>query len=132
MTTGPYGTGNYSYGNFDFDPVFYPDVEKFVANLTSWGFELQAWIANRAPPHTETYNVSTQNGWLFPGIDANYFEAGPALNLSIPAAYDWYLERLKYFASIGIKGYKIDRGEEHEMPGKFDLGSLSSMKLWSS
>jgi len=29
----PYGTGNSSFGNFDFDPVYYPTPKEFVANL---------------------------------------------------------------------------------------------------
>lgn len=39
--TGPYGTGNMSFGNFDFDPVFYPTPAQFIANLSSYGFDLQ-------------------------------------------------------------------------------------------
>ena len=53
--------------------------------------------------------------WLFPDIDPEQF-LGPALNLSIPEAYDYFLERLSVFPRMGIKGYKIDRGEEDEMP----------------
>lgn len=59
--------------------------------------------------------MSTENGWLFPGYDAEYF-FGPALNLSIPEAYDYFKQKLSYFPSVGVKGYKIDRGEEDEMP----------------
>jgi hypothetical protein len=75
------------------------------------------WVANRAFWHNELFNVSAANGWLFPGIDPEFF-LGPALNLSIPAAYDYFLQKLSYFPSVGVKGYKIDRGEEGEMPGK--------------
>ena len=113
----PYGTGNRSYGNFDFDPKFYPDPKGFIANLSSWGFDFQAWVANRAFLYTELYNTSSSKGWLFPGIDPIQF-LGPALNLSIPEAYQYFTDKLSYFPSIGVKGYKIDRGEEDEMPGK--------------
>lgn len=34
--SGPYGTGNYSYGNFDFDPKYYPDPERLVRNLSDY------------------------------------------------------------------------------------------------
>ena len=66
--------------------------------------------------YTQLYNDSADNGWLFPDVDPIHFY-GPALNLSIPAAYDYFKEKLSYFTSIGVKGYKIDRGEEGEMPG---------------
>jgi hypothetical protein len=39
--TGPYGTGNMSFGNFDFDPAFYPTPAQFIANLSAYGFDLQ-------------------------------------------------------------------------------------------
>ena len=111
----PYGTGNSSWGNFDFDPVYYPSPEQFIANLSAYGFDFQVWVANRAFLDTQLFNVSEANGWLFPGIDPVQF-LGPALNLSIPAAYNYFKERLSYFPSVGVKGYKIDRGEEGEMP----------------
>ncbi|KAK5129682.1 hypothetical protein LTR08_002974 [Meristemomyces frigidus] len=111
----PYGTGNSAFGNFDFDPVFYPTPEEFIANLTHWGFDFQVWAANRAFLDTELYNASIANGWLFPGIDPEVF-LGPALNLSIPAAYQYFKKHMSYFPSVGVSGYKIDRGEEGEMP----------------
>ncbi|KXT18716.1 hypothetical protein AC579_2695 [Pseudocercospora musae] len=111
----PYGTGNYSFGNFDFDPVFYPYPRDFIANLSSWGFDFQVWVANRAFYQTELFNASDENDWLFSGIDPIFFR-GPALNLSIPEAYEYFKKGLEYFPSVGVKGYKIDRGEEEEMP----------------
>lgn len=38
------------------------------------------------------------------------------LNLSVPAAYNYFKERLSNFINMGVKGYKIDHGEEGEMP----------------
>jgi len=66
---------------------------------------------------TQLYNVSVANDWLFAGIDPVQFQ-GPALNLSIPTAYEYYKQRLSAFTSLGVRGFKIDRGEEGEMPGK--------------
>ncbi|RDL38731.1 Glycoside hydrolase family 31 protein [Venustampulla echinocandica] len=111
----PYGTGNWSFGNFDFDPKYYPNPKEFIANLSASGFDLQVWVANRAFLYTELYNVSVANSWLFTNQDPHQY-LGPALNLSIPAAYDYFKEHLKAFTNLGVKGYKIDRGEEDEMP----------------
>lgn len=30
-----------SFGNFDFDPKFYPTPAQFIANLTAFGFDFQ-------------------------------------------------------------------------------------------
>lgn len=113
--TRPYGTGNSSWGNFDFDPTYYPDPAQLIQNLSDYGFTFQVWAANRAFLDTQLYNASEANGWLFPGISPIFF-LGPALNLSIPAAYSYFSQRLEYFTNIGVRGYKIDRGEEGEMP----------------
>lgn len=111
----PYGTGNSSWGNFDFDPKFYPDAKGMVEGLTNSGYDFQVWAANRAFLSTNMSKTGSERGWLFPGIDAQKFK-GPALDLSIPEAYAWLSHQLKYFTSIGVKGFKIDRGEEGEMP----------------
>ncbi|CAK7235661.1 hypothetical protein SEUCBS140593_009354 [Sporothrix eucalyptigena] len=112
----PYGSGNWSFGNFDFDHRFYPSPAAFIANLTKRGYDFQVWVANRAFLYTQLFNDSSTNNWLFPGIDPVQF-LGPALNLSIPAAYDYYSAKLVDFVSkMGIRGFKIDRGEEREMP----------------
>jgi alpha-D-xyloside xylohydrolase len=79
---------------------------------------IKVWVANRAFLNTTLFIDANASGWLFPGIDPEQF-LGPALNLSIPAAYDYFLKKLSYFTDLGVKGYKIDRGEEHEMPGTY-------------
>jgi len=67
------------------------------------------------------------NNWLFPGYTGENF-LGPALNLSIPAAYSFFKNRLSAFTDLGVKGYKIDRGEEGEMPGILKRSTYSVEK----
>ncbi|KAF2662834.1 glycoside hydrolase family 31 protein [Lophiostoma macrostomum CBS 122681] len=113
----PYGTGNRSWGNFDFDPTFYPDPAAFIANLKdSYGIDFAVWIANRGQLGTELYNASLANGWQIPPTPSITGGLGPALNLSLPAAYSYFTSKLEYFPATGVRGYKIDRGEEGEMP----------------
>jgi alpha-glucosidase (family GH31 glycosyl hydrolase) len=112
----PYGTGNRSWGNFDFDPKFYPNPSAFLKDLQSQGIDFQVWIANRGQLGTELYNTSLANNWQFHLPSPPLGNLGPALNLSIPAAYAYFEKRLEVFANMGVKGYKIDRGEEGEMP----------------
>ncbi|KAF2430539.1 hypothetical protein EJ08DRAFT_237403 [Tothia fuscella] len=111
----PYGTGNKSYGNLDFDPKFYPNPQGFIVNITNWGYDFQVWVANRAFQNTKLYHIGKQNQWLFPGIDPDQF-LGPAMDLTIRDAYAWMKEALTTFTALGVKGFKIDRGEEGEMP----------------
>ncbi|KAH8890581.1 hypothetical protein GQ53DRAFT_866875 [Thozetella sp. PMI_491] len=114
----PYATGNGSWGNFDFNLTAYPDPMSFIQNLTDWGFDFQVWVSNRATPDTLLWNASRANGWQF-DVDQTKLRGGlpgPALNLSIADAYNWFADHLNVFTDLGVKGYKIDRGEENEMP----------------
>ncbi|KAF1993805.1 glycoside hydrolase family 31 protein [Amniculicola lignicola CBS 123094] len=112
----PYGTGNRSWGNFDFDPQQYPDPPGLIKTLSARGFDFQVWISNRGQCcNTEIYNTGLENKWLFEGLSP-VGALGPALNLSITEAYDYFEKRLSVFPSLGVKGYKIDRGEEGEYP----------------
>jgi len=60
MRIGPYGTGNMSFGNFDFDPKFYPDPKGFIENLTAAGFDFQVGhLLCHTPFISNTCNVLT-------------------------------------------------------------------------
>lgn len=111
----PYGTGNNSWGNFDFNPKSYPDVNGMIEDIVKSGYDFQVWAANRAFDATQMFKAGLEKKWFFPDIDAQRFE-GPAFNLRIPEAYAWLSQRMEYFTSIGVRGFKIDRGEEGEMP----------------
>ncbi|HZQ90678.1 MAG TPA: TIM-barrel domain-containing protein [Terriglobales bacterium] len=102
----PYGTGTNGWGNFDFDSSF-PSPEKMVRELADRGMYLMVWVANR--------NV---NSVYEEGIAKGYMFDGPwsAADIMRREVYDWYRKKLDAFVDLGIKGYKIDRGEEGEMP----------------
>ncbi len=105
----PYGTGLNGWGNMDFDAGF-PNPPQLVSDLHARGLNLLLWIANRA--WNTLYNEGTAQGFLFPGSST----LGPAADLRIPGAYSWMLGKLNTFVALGIKGYKIDRGEQGEHP----------------
>lgn len=65
-------------------------------------------------PGSQLYNDSESHGWLLePASDE---QDGQALNLSNTEAYEYLRDRIDWLPDLGIKGYKIDRGEEDEMP----------------
>jgi alpha-D-xyloside xylohydrolase len=111
----PYGTGTMGYGNVDFDSSF-PDPAKMIKDLQARGYNLLLWIANR------TFNKMAEEGaakgFLFPPSE-NRLGNGPAADIRIPEAYDWWKEKLGEFVKMGVKGWKLDRGEEGEMPESF-------------
>jgi alpha-D-xyloside xylohydrolase len=102
----PFGTGEMGWGNMDFDPSF-PDPPKMVRDLNDRGMNLLIWIANRA-----------WNQLLVEGSARRYlyFGRGSAADMQLPGAYAWFKDKLNEYVRLGIKGYKIDRGEEDELP----------------
>jgi alpha-D-xyloside xylohydrolase len=102
----PYGSGEMGWGNMDFDASF-PDPPKMVSDLRARGMNLLIWVANRAWNQLQT--EGSARGYL-------YFGRGSAADMKNPQAYDWFKDKLNQYVHIGVKGYKIDRGEEDELP----------------
>jgi len=112
----PYGTPlNQSgaaggWGNMDFDSTF-PNPAQMISDLNTRGMKLILWTANRC-----------YNGLLTEAKANNYnFAVGtygdsPAADVRIAAAYSWFKGKLDTFVKLGVRGYKIDRGEEGEQP----------------
>lgn len=118
----PYGTGSATqnanvagWGNMDFDASF-PDPSAMAQTLHDGGINLMLWIANKANNQLKTEGAA--NGYLF-----NVTNSAPGIDLRNAGAYDWLgdkLDVLNHAALVdgdaGIKGYKIDRGGEGEIP----------------
>jgi alpha-D-xyloside xylohydrolase len=106
----PYGTGRYGWGNMDFDETF-PDPAGMIAALRERGLNLVVWIANRTA--NTLLDEGRRAGWVFP---PDVYTDWPAVDVGRPDACAWFEKKLDAFAALGVKGYKIDRGEEAEMP----------------
>ncbi|MFZ0085086.1 MAG: TIM-barrel domain-containing protein [Candidatus Acidiferrales bacterium] len=102
----PYGTGEGGWGNMDFDSSF-PDPDKMIHDLQDRGMYLMLWIANRCA--NQLYEQGKAKGYLF---DMPW----PAADVRRPVVYDWFKGELNLYVRRGIRGYKIDRGDEGEMP----------------
>jgi len=102
----PYGTGEMGWGNMDFDASF-PDPPKMINDLRERGMNLLIWVANRAWNQLQTEGSARR--YL-------YFGRGSAADMKNPYAYAWFKEKLSEYVRLGVKGYKIDRGEEDELP----------------
>lgn len=119
----PYGTGSATqdsnvagWGNMDFDGSF-PNASQMVQELQAGGINLMLWAANKANNTLKTEGAA--KGYLFTG-----YSSSPAIDLRNGAAYQWLEGKLGQLdgaalladGTTGIKGYKLDRGGEGEMP----------------
>ena len=118
----PWGSGGGGlggWGNFDFDtqPNGFPDPDAMIADLASRNMYLLGWIANRANNTMLTDPVfapaifSAANGFT------GNFTTTPGLDLRRPEAFAQFKDRLRdSFVKRGMRGFKIDRGEQGEVP----------------
>ncbi len=102
----PYGSGELGWGAMDFDSSF-PDPAKMIHDLNDRGMNLLLWSANRCSG--DLFKEGSDKGYLFP-------LKWPAADIRRPEVYDWFKQKLNAYVRMGVKGYKIDRGEENEMP----------------
>ena len=110
MIDRPYGSGRAGYGNYDFAKSSFPDPRGLVQTLASHDTVLMVWIANRMLEGS--YEEAQRQGFLFPGGKRDW----PALDLRKKKAREWWVGQLDRFATLGIRGFKIDRGDEGEIP----------------
>jgi alpha-D-xyloside xylohydrolase len=102
----PFGSGELGWGGMDFDPSF-PDAARMIRDLNARGMKLLLWSANRCSG--KMFDEGSAEGYLFP-------YKWPAADIRKPEVYSWWKDKLDAYVRLGVKGYKIDRGEENEMP----------------
>jgi alpha-glucosidase (family GH31 glycosyl hydrolase) len=110
----PYGTscgqGDGGWGNMDFDTsnTGFNNPAQMVSDLHARGINLMLWIADLC--WCNLYNEALTNGYLF------YTNNNSTVNLQNTNAYNWFKTNLDVFVNLGVMGYKIDRGDQGEMP----------------
>ena len=107
----PYGTscgqGEGGWGNFDFDASF-PNPARMVSDLHARGINLMLWISDYC--WCSLYTEGLAKGYLFAATDHT------TADFRNPDAFNWFETKLNAFVNLGVKGYKIDRGDEGETP----------------
>jgi alpha-D-xyloside xylohydrolase len=102
----PYGTGARGWGNMDFDNSF-PNPRKLISALSEDGYRTILWISNRCSDRL--YREGSPMGFLMGG-------PGSGVDLRNDKAKLWMQSNLEELVDYGISGFKIDRGEEGEVP----------------
>jgi len=124
----PVGTGTgalVGWGNMDFDTAAtgFPNPKAMIDNLHARGMNLNVWITNRdqndmtTDPQLNPYKFTT--GCVPAGCTTT-----PGIDIRDPIPYNrfkqvlqtGYPNRLSSYISMGISGFKIDRGDQGDIP----------------
>ena len=136
----PWGSGGGGlggWGNFDFDsgPTGFPNPEEMIADLAGRNMYLLGWIANRANNSMVTDPVFAPGIFNAANGFAGNFTTTPGLDLRRPEVFAHFKNQLRdNFVKRGMRGYKIDRGEQGEVPAALqnELSILTAKAAYES
>jgi alpha-D-xyloside xylohydrolase len=101
-------------GSLTFDPTFFPNPQQMIDTIHAEGVKFGLWVsplgetsASGASCAGTGSDVWADNGWLIPGTDY--------IDLSNPAARNYYIARLTELFKMGVNMTKEDRGEEFRL-----------------
>jgi alpha-glucosidase (family GH31 glycosyl hydrolase) len=136
----PWGSGGGGlggWGNFDFDtgPTGFPNPDAMIADLASRNMYLLGWIANRANNGMLTDPVFAPGIFNAANGFAGNYTTTPGLDLRRPEVFAHFKNRLRdSFVTRGMRGFKIDRGEQGEVPAALqnELAVLTAKAAYDS
>jgi alpha-glucosidase (family GH31 glycosyl hydrolase) len=122
------------YGDLSFDPNLFPNPKEMVDKLHSQGFKVTLWVIPFLDPRSFAFSEGESKGYLVcnpngvPYLVDWWQGKGGLLDVSNPAALDWFFDRLtKLQNSTGVDGYKFDAGEACFLPSDaVTFGMISS------
>ncbi len=121
----PVLAGEYGFGRLAWDEERLPNFRESLAALRRRGYRIvvwsSTWMCGDGPDDNGT--AAADRGFLAPGHDGGCSDAGGSvLDVTHPAAYAWWRDRLAAFLSAeDIDGIKLDRGEEYIPSTRSDI-----------
>jgi alpha-D-xyloside xylohydrolase len=109
----PWATGPMGYDDFQWDPERVPNAERMIRWLNSKGIEFALWIAPWVMG--DMANVALREGYNLAGQKTRIqdVDSRVLIDFTNPDAVKWWQEKgLRPLLEAGVKGFKMDRGEE--------------------
>ncbi len=106
----PYAT---AVNTFDFDSAKFPDPQAMIRSAHAAGLRVALWHTPYLEPAAEPLLTEARAAGYFPaksGTLLNHW--GEPIDLSNPAAFAWWQERVRRYTAMGIEGFKLDYGED--------------------
>ncbi|KFP40151.1 putative family 31 glucosidase KIAA1161, partial [Chlamydotis macqueenii] len=129
-----------AYGDFDFDPVKFPNVTEMFAKLREDGFKVTLWIHPFINYNSSNFGVGIERQLFIkepsgrlPAMVQWWNGIGAILDFTNPAARDWFQSHLRQLRhKYGISSFKFDAGETSYLPKQFStFRPLPDPSIWS-
>uniref|UniRef100_A0A8C3XBB5 Myogenesis regulating glycosidase (putative) n=1 Tax=Cyanoderma ruficeps TaxID=181631 RepID=A0A8C3XBB5_9PASS len=129
-----------AYGDFDFDPVKFPNATEMFAKLREDGFKVTLWTHPFIHKDSPSYEVGIERQLFIkepsgrlPAMVEWWNGIGAILDFTNPAARDWFQSHLRQLRhKYGISSFKFDAGETSYLPKQFStFRPLSDPSIWS-
>ncbi|XP_062398869.1 myogenesis-regulating glycosidase-like [Sardina pilchardus] len=116
-----------SYGEFEFDPVKFPNVSTMFQNLKDDGFHVTLWIHPFINYESANFDVAVKRFLLvrepsgqLPALVRWWNGIGGILDFTNPEAREWFASHLLALKTkYGVASFKFDAGETNYLPKQY-------------
>ncbi|MFO0573008.1 MAG: glycoside hydrolase family 31 protein [Polyangia bacterium] len=98
--------------SFDFEPRRFPDPAAMVKAVHAAGLRLALWHAPYLEKGSPDLDLARTSGFFPPENGVLLNNWSEPLDLTNPAAYAFWQERLRRYTTLGIEGFKLDYAED--------------------
>lgn len=115
------------YGEFEFDPVTFPNATYMFQKLSNDGFEVTLWTHPFVNYNSSNFGVGVERGLFvreptgqLPALIRWWNGIGGILDFTNPETREWYASHLRALKSkYAIASFKFDAGETSYLPQQF-------------
>lgn len=122
------------YGNWEFNPAFFPNPKAMMEELHGMGFKVMLWVCPYVSADGYLYRTLNEKGYLLKDINKKAIVKewwngySCILDMSNKAAIKWFEDKLKNLVrNYGVDGFKFDAGD----PIMFDEEHLKDRYNWT-
>ncbi|GCB77337.1 myogenesis-regulating glycosidase [Scyliorhinus torazame] len=129
-----------SYGEFDFDPVKFPNASEMLQKLRDDGFQVTLWVHPFVNYNSPNFVKGIENSYFvmdpsgrFPAFVEWWNGIATVLDFTNPETTDWFQKNLEHMRSkYGVVSFKFDAGETSYLPAEFSTHQpLSDPSMFS-